>query len=444
MRIRLILACVLVALPSFSANPTTPAKPTPDISVSGSISKSKIQIHESVPFWITLKNSGSSSVKPLFLVQYPDSEYSLCVKNVATGNCETVNTGSELLPELLPNQSYTIWGEFKPKSQHASEKLVLILGWNISTGAKSFAAVPLGENKVQSKLDYWWDAWLGDLVKTLAVPAALSLLAFILDWLTKRREKRQSDKEQRAAKAEADKAKLAEEQKAALKEEQAKTEAARRRIQVVATETWKQMLPISHRYAAKFYLPLSSAAEDAIDAFEEPKAEAAFFHILLLLKRIDLAKESIGGFYFKSYAGEELAQLCWRNFRNKFLGKDTDPFSAKMQVISQSIDLKIKFGKFQSDFLQNSRNPGVAEAFKIFGDKMKEFNTKSKHRTKSRLDLCLNYLRGFYVILDFESNRPYEYWYERKAKLTATKEMIDFLKKRGERKKIVGTQEYFQ
>ena len=75
---------------------------------------------------------------------------------------------------------------------------------------------------------------------------------------------------------------------------------------------------------------------------------------------------------------------------------------------------------------------------------MKEFNTKSKNRTKSRLDLCLNYLRGFYVILDFESNRPYEYWYERKAKLTATKEMIDFLKKRGERKKIVGTQEYFQ
>ena len=56
----------------------------------------------------------------------------------------------------------------------------------------------------------------------------------------------------------------------------------------------------------------------------------------------------------------------------------------------------------------------------------------------------MNYLRGFYVILDFESNRPYEYWYERKAKLTATKEMIDFLKKRGERKKIVGTQEYFQ
>jgi len=75
---------------------------------------------------------------------------------------------------------------------------------------------------------------------------------------------------------------------------------------------------------------------------------------------------------------------------------------------------------------------------------MKNMNIKSKHHTKSRLDLCLNYLRGFYVILDFESNRPYEYWYESEAKLKATGEIIDFLKKRGERKKIKDTQEYFQ
>src|SRR5207248_5432220 len=146
----------------------------------------------------------------------------------------------------------------------------------------------------------------------------------------------------------------------------------------VATETWKQMLPISHRYAAKFYLPLSSAAEDAVEAFEEPNPEAAFFYILLLLKRIDLAKESIGGLYFKNNAGEELAQLCWRSFRNKFLGKDTDLFSAKMQVISQSIDVKIKFGKFQADFLQNSTTSEVAAAFKMFASKMKKMNIKSK------------------------------------------------------------------
>ena len=415
---------------------------------------------ESVPFWLTVKNSGSSSVTHLLLVQYPDSEYSLCLKNKAAGSCDaSVGAGSELLPELFPNQSYTMWGELKPKSKHASEKLVLILRWNISNSTQSFAAVPLGENKVLGRWDFWWDAWLGDLAKTLAVPAALSLLVFALDLLTKRREARQRKKEEDEAKEEAlkiklaeehkqQREKLAEEEKQRLEKQKAEAEAERLRKQIVATETWKQMLPISHRYAAKFYLPLSSTAQDAVDAFEEPNAEAAFFYTLLLLKRIDLAKDSIGGLYFKNYAGEELAQLCWRSFRNKFLGKDTNPFSAKMQVLSQSIDLKIKFGKFQSD-LQGSGTSEIAEAFQMFAAKMTKMNTKLKHRTKSRLDLCLNYLRGFYVILDFESNRPYEYWYDSKAELkatgeTETREIIDFLKKLGERKKIKDAQKYFQ
>jgi len=430
----LAFACVVNALPGFGTDKAAPAKPTIDISVSGSISKSKVQIQEPVPFWITVKNSGTSGAKSLLLVQYPESEYLLCVKNAAGGSCDAVSIGSELLPELFPNQSYTIWGEFKPKSQHGSEKLVLILGWNTSTGSKSFAAVPLGENKVQSKLDYWWDVWLGNLVKTLAVPAALSLLAFILDWLTKQREKRQTEKEQRDTKAEAEKAKQAEDQKAALKEQEAKAEAARLRGQVVATETWKQMLPVSHRYAARFYLPLSSAAEDAVEAFKEANAEAAFFYTLLLLNRVDRARNSIGGLYFKSYAGEELAQLCWRNFRNDFLGKDTDLFAVKMQSISQLINTKMKFGEFQATLLQNPNTPEAADTLKLFKLRMASNATAT----------CLDYLKGFYAILDFESNRPYEYWYERKANLRASKEILEMLKNLAEAAKIEGAQEYFQ
>lgn len=39
------------------------------------------------------------------------------------------------------------------------------------------------------------------------------------------------------------------------------------------------------------------------------------------------------------------------------------------------------------------------------------------------------YLEGFYAVLDFESNRPYEYWYDTPAKLKITAETEQLLRK---------------
>lgn len=56
----------------------------------------------------------------------------------------------------------------------------------------------------------------------------------------------------------------------------------------------------------------------------------------------------------------------------------------------------------------------------------------------------LPYLKAFYAILDFEVNRPYEHWYQRKAKLKTTKDIADLLKQVASEDKIEGAQEYFQ
>lgn len=41
----------------------------------------------------------------------------------------------------------------------------------------------------------------------------------------------------------------------------------------------------------------------------------------------------------------------------------------------------------------------------------------------------IQYLEGFYAVLDFESNRPYEYWYDTPAKLKIAAETEQLLRK---------------
>lgn len=412
----LLLACLIVSL-RLPGSAQTATQPTgAGLAVSGQIAKAKIKRSESLSFWITLKNQGTLTLKSVKLVRFPESEYSLCIFDPGKGQCSPANAGSELLPSIDGGQSYTVWGELRPKSAHSGEKLAFVVGWSTAAGAQSLAALPLGENQVLDRWDYAWDSWLGPTMKTLAIPAVLAFLAFLLDRLAARRETRQ---------------RLAERSEEV-------TETRRATEQAVATETWKQMLPLSHKYAGNLYLPMSSAAEDAIDAFGEKDGHAAFFYILLLLKRIDQAKKTIGGLYFKSYAGEQLAQLCWRRFRSTFLGKDTDRFFQRMHQSAKLLGAIDDFDSFKSQYLDHPSSAATTQILAGFAD----FETK-------RLDPAIQVpaiqcLRGFFSILDYESNRPYEYWYQQKARLKTTADTLELLQKLALEKKIEEATEYFK
>jgi hypothetical protein len=388
--------------------------PGPALTITGQLSKAKIRTSESVPFWITFRNSGAAAVKDVRLVQFPNSEYSVCVINAQSGQCSGLSPGSQLIPEIAAAQSSTVWGELKPGSEHTAEKVSFVVSWAFSNGAPSFAAVPLGENTVQSPWDYHWDKWISGTVKTLAVPAALAWLAFLLNLVTKQRESRERERDR----------------------QEEKYETRRATEQSVATETWKQMLPLSHTYAGTLYLPISSAAEDAIDAFSDSDGHAAFFFILLLLKRIDLARKSIGGLYFKSYTGEELAQLCWRRFRSTFLGEGTEKFYLDMHQCSKLLEKIDDFDDFKIQYLDNtnSNTSQLTAAFTEF---------ERRRADKAILDSSVDFLRAFFSILDYEANRPYEHWYGRKARLKATQEALELMRKLAAEKKIEGASEYF-
>ena len=47
----------------------------------------------------------------------------------------------------------------------------------------------------------------------------------------------------------------------------------------------------------------------------------------------------------------------------------------------------------------------------------------------SAVTTTIEYLEGFYAVLDFEANKPYEYWYETPARIVVKKETEETLRK---------------
>jgi len=380
--------------------PPIAAQTSSGVAVTGSISKSKIQESESVSFWITIKNQSGATIKSVRLAQYPDSDYTLRVVLWVDGPSVALKAGDELVRELPAGQTYTVWGELKPipKRSHPPEKVTVILGWNNN---ESFSAAVLGENTVQDWWDHALDSWLSGAVKFLGVPALLvALVGFGVNFLTQRR--------------------------------------------AMVAETWKLMLPISHNYTMKHYMAISAAADGARDACDKSDERAAFFHVLSLLKRVALAQEKIGGVYFKNRTGERLVEGCLHTFQDEFLGEETSPFRLKMRLLSKRLGPKWQLEDFEDKFLsgRSVADPDFKELFNQFQARMKEARTKKM--TNQEAPHPFLYLKAFCAILDFEANRPYEFWYKQKAKLETTQEVAKLLRRMAEEKEGKGAKRYFQ
>ena len=312
--------------------------------------------------------------------------------------------GNVLADSLAPGDSLIVQGYFKPGGVHKAATLTAVVAWTSQKGsAKSLAvssaqSVNLGENQVQSA------SWKGrlssdELMKILAVPAVLLLVGamttIVVNFVNVWRERRIA-----TAQLAADAASHEREQQRAVR-----------------AETWKQMLPVSHTYAAKFYLPLSLAAERFAKSLKKSNTRLAFFYLLFSGKRAIATRNEIGGFYFKDLRGETLAAQCWEQQRLACLGEEDTPlFLAVRASIDQLADID------------------SYEAFvRMFADESGGVVAFSDDNIQSSLDIIpgmdgpggsgaktVQYLEGFYAVLDFESNRPYQYWYETPATLKIT------------------------
>ncbi len=251
----------------------------PEISLSASISSHVIREDELLPFIITIRNKSDgrigsgTAVTSISLWKLPDSyqldeTQPICIVPPLpprTESCETsqafLASHSLIASSLAPGAIVTVQGYLKPTALHKAATLTSIVTWNVVSSDKATRAVTmsssqgvnLGENQVVAS-SWFARLSLDELLKILAVPALLLLIGAVITGAVNSinvwREKRAT-----TAQAAIDAARHVQEQERAVR-----------------AETWKQMLPISHNYAAKFYLPLSLAAERFADRLKQSKA----------------------------------------------------------------------------------------------------------------------------------------------------------------------------
>jgi hypothetical protein len=427
----------LVAALSLSAQTSLP-----EVSVSGSLSAHTILEDERLQFTVTVKNKADAKTNPgaalqdLRLQELPagyslDSERPVCVLPLAPpqpASCRLVNDFDAnkfpIMSSLAPGQSVTIQGYLKPGSPRKSGILTAVVAWGVAgTNVPSSQPVSLGESQVQGS---WHNflVFLLDLLKLLFIPFVLAVIGWWLNRINKEQDDRKAEKQEERQAAQHQH----ELEQAALQRQHELAQAALQRDheaeEAVRAETWKQMLLLSHTYAAKCYLPLSLAADRAASSLRDLLAHQgderiAFFYILMCGREMTNTRRETGGLYFKDLRGEILAGECWRRQREALIGTDEESrFNLAVRYAVTAIDGLATYADFKRRFEVAGSNP-VAFNHPDIQDAWTRFLEWAANHPDLLAEVA-RYMEGLTAVLDYESNRPYKYWYDTKPRLIAT------------------------
>jgi hypothetical protein len=300
----------------------------PNISAGGYLSARAVNKGQTVQFTLAVKNKADAKTKPsavarsLHLYGLP-AQYQLekiCVLPLLplrTDPCQNAaqfaSAQNMVWDTLAPGQSITVQGNLRSDAPRKTSTLTASLVWDFPAPGSSLA-ISLGENQVR---DWYQAEWINDaLTKALGLPAVLALLTAALAFYVTKRQQQQA----------------------------------------LRAETWKQLLPLSHRYAAKFYLPLSLAATRLAENLRVlgPKSgdeRIAFFYVLLCYREMAKTRKAIGGLYFKDLRGEDLAGECWRLQREALISaNEEDPFNLAIRYAVERITGVENYAAFKRKF----------------------------------------------------------------------------------------------
>ena len=270
--IALILCCPLLGKRGTVSAPS--AQPSiADLSATGSLSSRAVGEGDLVQFTLMIRNKSDARTVPpavarsiRLLALPPQYQFEkICVLPSPPGQSDLCQTGSQfsqfkslVWDALSPGQSISVQGELKAVKGHKAASLPVTIVWSVVSGSNSPSwaqSVSLGDIQVRSTGQALWAFSTDFVIKFLGIPA---LVLFALNWLATRRDKRTADAERQRA---------------------------------LRAETWKQMLLVSHKYAAECYLPLSLASErlaQSLETLSSPNGnpKVAFCYLLLCGKRM--------------------------------------------------------------------------------------------------------------------------------------------------------------
>jgi hypothetical protein len=435
----------------------------PEVSINGSLSAHSIHQDEPLQFTLTIKNKADAKTNPkaslrdVTLQGLPagyslDGEKPICVLPLVPPQTQSCDTGANfeahrrvLLAVLSPGQSVTVQGYLKPNpdSAHKSAALTVVVAWTAAeSGIASSQSASLGENQVLGTCQIIV-AWLSDLFKLLAIPAVLALIGWWLNDQNRKRDNAFAEASRKSDEAFANTNRDRDQEFARAQLRRQTEQHEHEQQQAIRSETWKQMLLVSHKYAAECYLPLSLAADRLADnlAALAPSGESspekspslppanpkvAFYYILLCGKRMAKTRKDTGGFYFKDLRGEVVAGQCWKRFREALFGLDEDaPFYvAALCAFDTIADIETYQAfkkKFEiADFGVTYNDGDIERAWTLFGEYVKA--------PAAGIPEVVKFLKGFYTALDYESNRPYKYWYGIHNKLVLDPDIKDLFR----------------
>jgi hypothetical protein len=382
------------------------------VSAVGNLSSRSITDKELLGFTITITNRSASEVTSVRLAGLPDSYQlvSVCANSQNRGiRCytgEQFSADSSLLWNTVPpNQTITAWGHLRPTVAHDTATLTVVLAWNSASTSswESSLAVKLGENRVEDEAKLARTLAV-EILKIFAIPATLAVLAFFLNRIATNRDNRRIEAER----------------------EKESTRQKLQREESLRAETWKLMLPISHEYAVKHYLPLTGALQRLLDALQGGQKHLAFFYLLFTAKRAQIAHRAIGGLYFKDIVGETLVAECWKRQAQILQGEVDQPLNLAIKACVNQLKPDETYDGFASK-LEKKLDGTLAFTDDIIQHAWLLFQTEL-FSDQPRLKSGILHLQALYAILVYESNRPYEHWYPRPVTLSISEEVQNLLR----------------
>lgn len=387
---------------------------------SGYVESKRIASGDSFPIWISFENRSDREIRDLHFVDFRTAGLK------AAGHCwvpvrPRVPAGPRFpscipdspqpnLPSLLPRslgpgQALTVTGDLLRTSKSGEFMLTGIYGWTDAGGYEHRALLPLGPIEVTKD----WEDWKGrvredfptvlkDVVLPVAKDLAWPLVGFLLGLLFK------SGEQKRAA----------------------------------LQQTWNQMLTTSHETAKDYYMPVSAAANWFLGSLESDSTsdpDEAFYNFALFFRRMRKTFDEISGFYFKDRVGEELAIQCWNFIFDSFVGSFPNRTGAEnkellMSTISPAESLQEYKRKLSPDATYAFPFPARAKLLKV-RQRFDQWVTRDEFK---KLDLPI--LTVFFLVIDYEINRPYDPWYAEPQPfkiyqvLEQEKKLKDWLKER--------------
>lgn len=371
-----------------------------EIAASGSLSRPAVKVGENVRFWLTVRNLAPKSIFTVRLLQlhapgYKVSFLSSCpeqrpVDETSSQMTTTHPPGvssetairapcSVIAAELKPGQSTTVWGDLRAGDVRDRQTLMVIVGWAGSEKIESRLALPLGESVIQSKASQLLSVIrdFRDLLKDFALPLVLVLLGLGYQFWDKRREQARQEQEQ---------------------------------LRTQIAETWSKMLPESHQLATQYYMPVEANARGAIEDIlqflkdgDPQKEKRGFFFLIIFERGMRHLHDSVGGFYFKNRLAEELAVYCYEEYQALYYYRDENTLR-RLSAMLNNADIHERIASFL-DKLEGKDGEEIAKVFSEGWNDFREWVVSDKCLP------ALRYLQGFRLLLRYEMNRPYDYWY---------------------------------